>query len=342
MSSGFQFGLRLFAHEERTGKDNQNADGDSGIGNVENQEGAKRAEMPLKNLRPAQDTCEKCHWPEKVHGNIDITFDHYLSDKKNTPYSVRMLMLVNTGRPGGPLGGIHWHVNPENKVEYYATDPKRQDIPWMRVTDTKTGSVQVFRTEEFTGEPPANLIRRMDCIDCHNRPAHTFPAANDSVERAMASGTISTKLPNIKRVAVQAMTQPEITGDAQAPQKIAEFLRAKYPETPELTATIAEVQKIHATSIFLDRQADWRAYPDNLGHKNWNGCFRCHGEKHKSDTGRTVRASDCNSCHTIIAQGTGVSLSQLNGGGLEFKHPDGELDPSLSCVDCHNGGNQGK
>lgn len=297
---------------------------------------------PVKNLRPAQDTCEKCHWPEKFHGNLDVTFDHFQSDKKNTPYSVRMLMKVNGGRPGGPLGGIHWHVNPDSKVEYYPIDEKRQDIPWMRVTDTKTGTSQVFRTENFKGEPPANLIRVMDCMDCHNRPAHTFPTANDSVERAMMAGTLSTKLPNIKRVAVQAMTQPEITSDAEAQQKIADFLRAKYANAPELNATIAEVQKIFASSIFPERKADWRVYPNNIGHKDWAGCFRCHDDKHKTSGGQSVRASDCNSCHTIIAQGVGVALGEFSGRGLEFAHPGGELDAELSCVDCHNGGVQGK
>jgi formate-dependent nitrite reductase cytochrome c552 subunit len=271
-----------------------------------------------------------------------MTFDHYLSDKKNSPYSVRMLLRVNAGRPGGPLGGIHWHVNPDSKVEYYAIDEKRQDIPWMRVTNTKDGTSQVFRTESFKGEPPANLVRVMDCMDCHNRPAHGFPTANDAVERAMSSGSLSTKLPNIKRVAVQAMLQKEITDDASAQQKIADFLRAKYTNAPELAATIAEVQQIYATSIFPERKADWRVYPNNIGHKDWAGCFRCHDDKHKTSLGQSVRASDCTSCHTIISQGVGASLSELSGVGQEFKHPGGELDPDLTCADCHNGGVQGK
>ena len=123
---------------------------------------------PVKNLRPARETCEKCHWPDKFHGNIDLTFDHYLSDKKNTAVSIRMLMHVNSGRPGSPLAGIHWHVNPDSAVEYYAADEKRQDIVWMRVSNKKDGTARIYRNEEFKGEPPAALIRTMDCIDCHN------------------------------------------------------------------------------------------------------------------------------------------------------------------------------
>lgn len=292
---------------------------------------------PVHNLRPAQETCEKCHWPEKFHGNVDITYDHYLSNRRNDAYSVRMLMHVNSGRPGSPEGGIHWHVNPDNLVEYYAADDKRQDIVWMRVTNRKDGSSRIFRNEEFKGEPPAGSVRAMDCIDCHNRPAHVFPTANDAVEQAMVLGRLSTELPNIKRVAVQAMLQEEIVTSADAPGRIADFLRGKFKDHPALPQTIAAVQQIHGEIIFPERKADWRVYPNNIGHKDWAGCFRCHDDKHKTAAGETVRASDCNSCHTILAQGKGPELATLTPAGLEFKHPGGPYDEELKCWDCHNG-----
>jgi hypothetical protein len=297
---------------------------------------------PLKQLRPAQDICAKCHWPEKFHGNVEMNFEHFLSDKANTPFSVRMLMHVNKSAPGSPPGGIHWHVSDNEKVEYYATDEKRQDIPWTRVTNLKDGTSRVFRTPDFTGEPPVDRIRVMDCMDCHNRPAHVFPTANQAVERAMADGSLSRKLPNIKRVAVQAMSQ-EITKDADAAQKIADYLRSKYTDkalAAELPGAIAAVQAVFATSIFPERKADWRVYPNNIGHKDWPGCFRCHDSKHTSTSGQVISSSDCNSCHTILAQGKGTELMQLSGLGFEFKHPDGDLDPELSCTDCHTGGIQ--
>ena len=298
---------------------------------------------PIKNLRPAQDTCEKCHWPEKFHGNVELNYEHFLSDKKNTPYTARLLLHVNKSQPGSPLGGIHWHVSPTDRVEYYAADEKRQDIPWMRVTNLKDGTSRVFKTEAFKGEPAADKIRVMDCMDCHNRPAHVFPTANSAVEKAMTAGTLSTKLPNIKRVAVQAMTQKEITTAAEAPQKIAEFVRAKYTDpaaAPEVASAIGEVQKIFATTVFPERKADWRVYPNNIGHKDWPGCFRCHDDKHATPEGKKVKASDCTSCHTIISQGKGSQLEMLTAQGLKFAHPDGEPDADLSCSDCHNGGIQ--
>jgi nitrate/TMAO reductase-like tetraheme cytochrome c subunit len=300
-------------------------------------------DTPVKNLRPAQDTCEKCHWPEKFAGNIQVDYEHFLSDKKNSSYTARMLLHVNKSAPGSPLGGIHWHVNTMEKVEYYAIDDKRQDIPWMRVTNVKDGTAKVFRVDSFKGEPPADRIRVMDCIDCHNRPAHTFPTANESVEKALAAGSLSLKLPNIKRVAVQAMLQKEITTDAGAAQKISDFIRAKYTDpalAAEVSGAVAQVQKIYSASIFPERKADWRVYPNNIGHKDWPGCFRCHDDKHKTAGGQKVRSSDCNSCHVIIAQGKGAELESLSAKGLKFKHPDGEPDADLTCSDCHNGGIQ--
>jgi nitrate/TMAO reductase-like tetraheme cytochrome c subunit len=302
----------------------------------------KPIETPVKNLRPARETCEKCHWPQKFHGSVDVAFDHYLSDKKNTEYTVRLLLMVNEGPLGKTTGGIHWHVNPDSQVEYYAADVKRQDIVWMRVTNKKDGTTRVYRNEEFKGEPPAEAIRTMDCIDCHNRPAHVYPTANDAVERSISDGTLSTKLPFIKRSAVQALLQKDIKTSAGAPQKIADFLTAKYKDSADLPATIAEVQRIYAQSIFPERKADWRIYPNNIGHKDWPGCFRCHDDKHKTATGETVRASDCTSCHVIIAQGKGADLATMSASGLTFKHPGGDYDADLTCSDCHNGGIQGK
>lgn len=297
-------------------------------------------ETPLKNLRPAQDTCEKCHWPEKFYGNIDVSHTHFLSDKKNTPYEIRLLMRVNQGQPGGQLQGIHWHVNTNHRVEYFAADDKRQDIPWMRVTDLKTGEAKIYQTAEFKTTPPADKLRVMDCMDCHNRPAHAFPTANEVVESAIQSRALDSTLPSIKRVAVQAMTETGIKTDAEAPAKIAEFMAKKYPGHPALAAATAEVQRLYAVTIFPERKADWRVYPDNLGHKDWLGCFRCHNENLKTAEGKSVPANDCNACHIILTQGSGSALDTLSAKGLEFKHPDGDFDSALTCSDCHNGGIQ--
>jgi nitrate/TMAO reductase-like tetraheme cytochrome c subunit len=296
---------------------------------------------PIRNLRPAQETCERCHWPEKFTGNLDRSYVHFLSDKNNTPYTVRLSLRVGGGQSGqGFFGGIHWHMNVANKVEYYASDPQRQTIPWIRMTSLSNGEVRVYRSPDFKGNPPAGAIRVMDCIDCHNRPAHAFDTANEAVEIDMALGKISTALPYIKRTAVEALTA-KYADVNQALEGIATTLRAKYHEGDELAPTIAAAQRIYQENFFPQMRSDWRTYPNNIGHKDWPGCFRCHDNKHHTADGQeSIRSSDCNACHSILAQGRGEDLLKLTPQGTIFKHPGGDYDSDLTCSDCHNGGNQ--
>jgi len=296
---------------------------------------------PIRNLRPAQETCERCHWPEKFTGNLDRSYVHYLSDKRNTPYTVRLSLRVGGGQPGeGFFGGIHWHMNVANKIEYFAADPQRQVIPWIRMTSATTGEVRVFRAKDFQGEPPPASVRRMDCMDCHNRPAHAYQTPNQAVEVDMALGKISTRLPYIKQTAVEALTT-EYPDTGRAFEGIAAALRRKYQADDEVAPATAAIQRIYKEDFFPKMKADWRTYPSNIGHKDWPGCFRCHDDKHRTaDGGATVRSGDCNACHTILAQGRGEELSRIAPQGVEFKHPGGDLDPGVLCSDCHNGGSQ--
>jgi formate-dependent nitrite reductase cytochrome c552 subunit len=298
---------------------------------------------PIRNLRPAQETCERCHWPEKFTGNLDRTYVHYLSDRKNTPYTVRLSLRVGGGQPGnGFFGGIHWHMNVANRVEYFASDFQRQTIPWVRITSTTTGEVRVFRAKDYQGDPPPGSIRVMDCMDCHNRPAHAYQTANQAVETGIALGAISTQLPSVKKTAVEAITR-EYATDAEAMEGIAVTLRKKYGASAEVAPAIAAVQRIYQEDFFPKMKADWRSYPSDIGHKDWPGCFRCHDDKHRTADGNVaIRASDCTACHTILAQGRDAELTRLAPQGMDFKHPGGDLDPDLLCSDCHNGGIQGK
>jgi nitrate/TMAO reductase-like tetraheme cytochrome c subunit len=292
---------------------------------------------PVRNLRPAQETCEQCHWPEKFVGNLDRTYAHYLSDETNTFHAVRMLLLVGGADPThGPVGGIHWHMNVANKVEYIATDESRQTIPWVRLTDPQ-GVVTEYSTPDVTNELNKAAIRTMDCMDCHNRPAHVFKSPNDAVDLALLLGRIDVNLPYIKANATEVLTQ-EYPNKTQALQGIATFLSQKYPGHPSLRTTIEAVQEVYQKNFFAEMRANWSVYPDNIGHKDWIGCFRCHQGNHKSADGNKAISSDCNSCHIILAQGSGPDLEQLTPKGQEFKHPGEEYDNAFLCNDCHTGG----
>ena len=290
---------------------------------------------PIKNLRPAQETCEECHWPSKFVGNLEHTYNYHLSDESNSAYSISLLIKVGGGDPThGPVDGIHWHMNVGNKIEYIATDAARQKIPWVRITDSR-GVVTVYQTKNFTNQVDADSIRRMDCMDCHNRPAHKYQNPDDSVALALNSSTNLATIPWLKTNAVYALTR-KYTNSTDARQGIATFLAARYPNEPRVTEAITAVQNIYDDNFFPEMNASWKTYPDNLGHKNWQGCFRCHDGKHLASDGvRTIKSSDCNACHTILSQGTGADLLKLTPGGQNFKHPGGEYDNN--CADCHSG-----
>ncbi len=295
---------------------------------------------PIHNLRPARETCERCHWPEKRTGDLERIQHRYLADATNSPYSVTLLLKVGGGGTvHGVPGGIHWHTNPDSKVEYLATDPQRQVIPWMRVTE-KGGRVTVYRTKAFKGEPDPAALRTMDCLDCHNRPAHRFSTPNDAVDEALYLGRMDVSLPSIKKTAVDLLTQTYATS-AQARDQIAAGLRKKYGAAKGVDGTIEAVQAVYRHNFFPEMKADWSQYPENIGHMDTAGCFRCHDEKHVAEGGAKMPATDCDSCHVILAQGAGAELTQLSTGGVAFKHPSTDIEGlGLTCSDCHNGKNQ--
>jgi len=297
---------------------------------------------PVQSMRPASATCEQCHWSEKYSGSIEKSFNRYLTDAKNTPYTVRLLVNVGGGSPAqGPVGGIHWHMNISNKVEYYASDLQRQVIPWVRVTGAD-GKMTVYRTADFKGEPERAKIRQMDCLDCHNRPAHRYASPNDAVDEAIDLGRIDVKLPSIKKMAVDLLTKPYATQN-QAVAAIGTELGVRYAGAQNLATTVAAVQAAFRENFFPEMKADWSKYPDNIGHLDSAGCFRCHDSKHSVDgLGKSMPATDCNSCHTILAQGAAAELAMVAPAGVAFKHPGGDIDGlGLNCNDCHNGKNQG-
>jgi hypothetical protein len=262
---------------------------------------------------------------------------HFLSDETNTPYSVRMLLKVGGANPSrGPVGGIHWHMNVANKIEYIATDKDRQVIPWVRMTDPQ-GVVTEYVTPGFTNGPGTHPVRRMDCMDCHNRPAHKFGKPDASIDLAMATGRIDPTLPYIKKNAVAVLTETYAT-EKEAIESIATKLAGQYPDSPRIRPVIDVVQQIYRENFFPEMKATWKEYPDHIGHKEWPGCFRCHDGQHKTVEGKKeIKANDCNACHIILAQGSGADLEKLTPQGQPFAHPGGEYG-DLKCSECHTGG----
>ena len=290
---------------------------------------------PVKGMRIAQETCEECHWKKKYVGNVDRTFPHYLSDEDNTPYAVRLSIKVGGGDPThGPLGGIHWHMNVTNKVEYIAKDDQHQEIPWVRFTSTN-GVVTEYATKDFKIEAGKYTIRTMDCMDCHNRPAHQLQPPTASVDLALSLNTMDPSIKLIKSNAVALLSKTYATED-EGLKNIHDALYKLYPNQTNIAANVSALQDIFSKSIFPEMKSSWKVYPNNIGHKEWGGCFRCHDGLHKTaDKAQPIR-SNCNDCHTVVAQGKGDELAKLDAKGLKFAHPDPMTDGTdFNCKDCH-------
>jgi hypothetical protein len=263
---------------------------------------------PVDNLRPARDTCEQCHWPEKFHGDTVEVIREYAEDEQNTETTTTLQIHVGGGSEKlGIATGIHWHMNVANEIEYIATDEKRQAIPWVRMRD-RFGNVKEFVVEGVTAqELEAGERRRMDCMDCHNRPSHPFaPSAERAVDEAMAIGAISPKLPFAKREAVAALKETYTTQQA-AVDAIAERLRAFYRNTytdvynsrrQEVEQSVTGVQALYRRNVFPEMQVGWGTYPNNIGHMAFPGCFRCHDDSHKAKDGSVIR-QECDLCHSM-------------------------------------------
>jgi hypothetical protein len=303
----------------------------------------------VKSLRPAQQTCEQCHWPAKFFGAQQKTFTHYLADEANSPWQIQMLIRVGGGDPGlGAATGIHWHMNIKNEIFYAAADERREIIPWVRVVDPEGRVTEYQSTEQpFTPEQLAKAeIRRMDCVDCHNRPSHIYRPPDRALEEAFDAGRLDRSLPYLKREGIRLLSQ-DYTSEAEAREAILKGLAAFYQqEYPELSRekgvaiqqATAALQQIFSANIFPEMRTSWRAYPNHIGHLNAEGCFRCHDGIHKSRAGEVI-TKDCNACHTILAQGPPEEVAGAKLEEQPFRHPvDVGMDVTeFKCSECHTG-----
>jgi nitrate/TMAO reductase-like tetraheme cytochrome c subunit len=257
---------------------------------------------PVRDLPPASETCETCHVPTRYTGEKTRQIKSYSDDEAATEQVTTLVMKVGGGgfEAGGPHG-VHWHASPYTRIEYVATDPKREVIPWIAVTDLR--GTREFTAEQITASEVAAGERRvMDCTDCHNRVGHAIaPSADRAVDEALATGLLS-RLPFIRREAIAAVSAQYDNRQA-ALEAIAERLTVFYAKQANaggnlLTHAVAATQRVYSNNVFPAMQVTWGSYPSNIGHTDAPGCFRCHDEQHKTSGGRTL-TQDCETCHRM-------------------------------------------
>jgi formate-dependent nitrite reductase cytochrome c552 subunit len=234
----------------------------------------------------------------------------YGTDEQNQPASTVLLMKVG-GRTWRGSAGIHGvHMAANSRIDFTATDGHRQVIPQVTYT-APDGTVTVYNSSSAKATA-ADLARgekrTMDCVDCHNRPTHVFLLPEKAVDVAIGQGQISPALPFIKKQAVAVLRQEYPDRDT-AVRSIAasldSFYRTNYPQVYKSNATAVKtasdaVQTIYLNNVFPDMKVTWGTYPNNLGHTDSPGCFRCHDGDHVSAQGRTI-PNDCSTCHDLLA-----------------------------------------
>jgi hypothetical protein len=260
---------------------------------------------PIENLRPSRETCERCHWPEKFLGDTLVVKRHFGDDE--IPEETASVLLMRTGGihplTGAPLGNHGVHLQPGAEIHYYATDARRQEIGYVRYR-RPDGEVVEYLAPDAKPPPDPKALRRMDCMDCHNRPSHTFQLPGAAVDAAISAGEIDRTLPFVRKRALELL-QTEYASREAAARAIRDGFHAFYREArPERAAAIARsadtIVGIHARNVFPAMRVTWGTYPNNLGHEDFPGCFRCHDGSHTSADDRTI-AADCDTCHALLA-----------------------------------------
>jgi len=263
--------------------------------------------VPVHDLRPARETCEQCHWPTKFIGDRLRVISHHANDEANT--ELKTVLLLRVGGPqGGVSKGIHWHVDPGIQVRY-RSDETREKIYEVELTNID-GTVKTYYAD---GEPSPEAEtstgwRTMDCVDCHNRPAHIFRLPTEEVDLALQDGRISRSLPYIRREGIRALNADYASHDEARrgiATAIAAFYESNHPDLssrePALIQAAAEtLGEIYATNVFPSMNISWGTYPDHIGHEVSDGCFRCHDDEHETSDGESI-SQDCFTCHALLA-----------------------------------------
>lgn len=319
----------------------------------------KDYEFPIRanDLRPARETCELCHSPEKFSDDSLREIRSYSNDRSNTPISTYLVLKTGGGSKRVGLGrGIHWHI--ENRVLYLTNDPEEQEIPFIRVLN-EDGSVNEYLDVNAEIEPGSitdDQLQEMDCITCHNRITHLVLPPEETIDELITRNQIGRDIPDIRRLAVEVYGRSYgslalgLEGIAGLESYYQVYEAAYYAANQEKIQQAIEVlQQAYQNSIFPEQKSDWNSHPNNVGHKNSPGCFRCHDGKHLSVDGEAIRL-ECNLCHSVPVVSTPndfVADIEISRGPEPESHRNSNwislhnqaLDQS--CANCHSTGNPG-
>jgi nitrate/TMAO reductase-like tetraheme cytochrome c subunit len=256
--------------------------------------------MENNKLVSSAETCEQCHERDRPIGPRLRVITSYKDDQTNTRTQTVLLMHIG----GGTLGGIHGaHLGPGVRIRYAASDKKRQTIPWVEYKNTQSGASRTYLATGSTADSVRSLPTfEMQCVDCHNRAAHAFELPERAVNQAVAAGQIAASLPFVKKESVALLKS---TDAERIPAALSAFYSQNYADVAAKQASAIQaagqaLAAIYERNVFSDLKVTWGTYPNNLGHTDDPGCFRCHDEAHLTADKKTI-SQDCSLCHLPVA-----------------------------------------
>jgi hypothetical protein len=261
--------------------------------------------MADDRVPPSSATCYQCHNPERSIGDKLVVKAAFADDEKNTVTRTVILVHVGGRDAFGKLDGIHGaHMA---HIEYASTDATHQTITLVRKTNADGTSVD-FVSSDAKGT--AGKMRQMDCIDCHNRPAHSFDTPEAALDKEMAAGTPSPALPFIHKQGM-ALIQAGYASQDEAASTITaglyEFYRSQYPvlwntQRAQIDQAARALVEIYSDNVFPSMNVKWGTHPNNDGHTvaMAGGCLRCHDGGHTTKSGASI-TNDCTVCHNLVA-----------------------------------------
>ena len=205
--------------------------------------------------------------------------------------------------------GIHGtHLGPGVAIllSGHSDEARQVMAPWVEYNDN--GRKTVYAAADAKPGGAGLTMREMDCMDCHNRPAHTFDLPDRALDRAMVAGQIAPTLPFAKKtglVVLKTNYRSREEAATRIPADFGRFYQQSYPAVwsgrqPEITAAAAAVLSIYDSNIFPAMNVTWGKYPLNLGHTDFPGCFRCHDGSHNAKDGTSI-TQECTACHSMLA-----------------------------------------
>jgi len=316
------------------------------------------------DLPSASDTCEKCHDVGRQALAALKTRTQFSEDEANTRQFVGLLVRPGGGDVFNVDRSVHWHVL--RTVTYASADPRATTIDYVAAT-TEDGTIEEYISQDRIRvsedvQPDIDAIKSTDrmtvmsCYDCHNRAGHAIPNPRTELDKQLSTGGIDVSLPYVKREAMRILwsSYPSDAAADAAADGLRDFYKLNYPSVYEVKAAqintaISQLKVLYRLSATPEMKVTAKTYPDDLGHTDFPGCFRCHDGGHflvqNGVATKKAIPSSCDTCHTFPQIGPAVASLPLgeppvshNDALYVFSHKNVAigLDPGTqSCGECH-------